>query len=87
MGVFIFNNGRKYDGQWVNSRAEGRGVCIYEDGSKYDGLCRNGNWNGSGRLELANGHIFETTWQDGKDPNFDSPPSLVEILSLCCILL
>ena len=85
MGVLIFNNGGKYDGQWVNSRAEGRGVCIYEDGSKYDGLWKNGNWNGYGTLEKANGGTVGTTWQDGKAPNIEIPD--MPNPSFCCIVL
>ena len=36
-GVFIWNDGEKYDGEYVCGRKEGKGVYTWSGGKKYDG--------------------------------------------------
>ena len=41
-GIFIFLDGRKYEGLYVNDKKEGHGVFTWPDGRKYDGNWKNG---------------------------------------------
>jgi hypothetical protein len=41
-GRYTWEDGRKYDGQYLNDKKHGKGVYIWSDGRKYDGEWANG---------------------------------------------
>ena len=47
-GIFRWNDGRTYEGDFVNDRKEGQGVLVWKDGRKYDGQWKNGKQDGFG---------------------------------------
>ena len=36
-GIFTFNNGEKYEGDYRMGKRNGNGIIIYNNGSKYEG--------------------------------------------------
>ena len=43
-GIYYFNNGEKYDGEWKNNLKEGKGIMYDKNGKlKFDGEWKNGN--------------------------------------------
>ena len=63
MGVFSWNDGRKYDGQWLNGKQHGKGIffCIINKFTKKFIL---------GDYTTANGKIQKGEWKDGKRLNW-----------------
>jgi len=41
-GVFTWPDGRKYDGNYVEDKKEGRGKFTWPDGKEYDGEWKDG---------------------------------------------
>ena len=41
-GVFIWPDGRKYDGEYIDDKKEGNGIFFWPDGRKYEGGWKNG---------------------------------------------
>lgn len=48
LGIFHYENGDKYDGQWSKDKMNGHGVMSYKDGSKYEGDWVNSERSGKG---------------------------------------
>jgi C-terminal processing protease CtpA/Prc len=65
-GVYYWNNGNKYDGQWENNYRNGQGTYTWVSGAKYVGNWENDYRNGQGKMTYDYGHIYEGTWKDGK---------------------
>lgn len=36
-GVQIWKDGAKYEGEWINNKAQGRGVFVHPNGDLYEG--------------------------------------------------
>ena len=34
--IYYYINGNKYDGEWKNDKAEGKGIFYYNNGDKYN---------------------------------------------------
>ncbi len=58
-------NGR-YEGDWVNENANGKGIFYYLSGSKYDGDWLNGKMNGKGIYYYSNGNKYVGSWLSNK---------------------
>ena len=57
-GIYYYSNGNiKYDGEYVNDKAEGKGQYIWEDGKYYIGQWKNGLFHGKGIEYYSNGKI------------------------------
>jgi hypothetical protein len=59
----IYANGDKYEGSWLNNRAEGKGSMIFANGDRYDGMWSGGKQEGKGVMVYANGDRYEGIWQ------------------------
>ena len=53
-GIFIWSDGRKYEGDYVNDRKEGFGVFTFRDGRIYEGEWINGRQHGKGVFKKKN---------------------------------
>ena len=68
-GVYIYENGDRYDGGWANGLKEGAGVYTFRQAAgHYDGQWKKGVKHGSGTFHYgADGNEFYTgQWQGGK---------------------
>ena len=57
----IWADGRRYDGEWLENRCNGRGVLTYRDGRRYEGEYKLGlkhgrlhSFEGTRKVPLAN---------------------------------
>lgn len=41
-GVYVWKDGRRYEGEYYANKKHGKGIYVYSDGSKYDGEWKNG---------------------------------------------
>jgi tetratricopeptide (TPR) repeat protein len=54
-GIFVFDDGRVYEGQWKKGLFEGMGKLIFVSGSMYTGEFKKGLMHGYGKINLLNG--------------------------------
>jgi hypothetical protein len=66
-GTYIWPNGDKYSGQFINGQRTGLGTLIWSNGEIYSGEFVDGERNGFGRYEWNSGTIFEGKWKLGKE--------------------
>ncbi len=66
MGVYIWNDGRKYYGSWLNNDMHGYGIYIYADGVRFDGQYSNDKKEGYGLYYWTDGRKYEGYWHKGK---------------------
>jgi hypothetical protein len=64
-GTYIFKNGAKYSGDFLNKRPHGKGVATYPNGERYEGEMAGGSFNGYGTLYLAEGGKVSGYWREG----------------------
>lgn len=64
-GTYIFKNGARYTGQFLNRLPHGRGVAAYPNGERYEGEMAGGSFNGYGTLQLENGGKVSGYWREG----------------------
>lgn len=65
-GVYVFPNGNRYEGEWVNDMKAGYGVLYYVNGERYEGYWRDDKAQGKGTLTYAHGDKFVGEWTQGK---------------------
>ncbi len=65
-GLYIWQNGERYEGDWRNGKFEGRGSYTWADGSKYSGNWQSGRRNGSGTFYSPNGVAKTGIWKDNE---------------------
>jgi len=54
-GLFVFDDGRVYEGQWKKGLFHGMGKLIFISGSKYTGEFKKGFMHGYGKINFLNG--------------------------------
>ena len=64
-GVFQYDNGDCYDGDWINNRKDGHGRYQFANGDVYEGAFVNGLKHGHGRYYYTNGDIYDGQFQEG----------------------
>ena len=52
---YYYNNGNRYEGDWRNGKAEGKGIAYYNDGARYEGDFRNSKREGKGIIYYNDG--------------------------------
>ena len=65
-GIYFFEDGGYYKGQWVNGMMEGKGILFVPGTETYEGDFKNGEYDGTGILTYADGGRYEGQWQAGK---------------------
>lgn len=61
-----FDNGIKYDGEWLHDHRHGYGVQEWPDGAKYVGYWANGKAEGKGKFTHVGGDTYEGDWKQDK---------------------
>ena len=65
-GVFVFSDGRKYDGNFKNKEMDGAGILYFKNENVYEGDFLNNRIEGKGRYTFVNGDIYTGELKDGK---------------------
>ena len=66
IGIFIYVNGKRYEGEWKNDKIDGRGIMFYKNGDKYDGYFVNNKKEGKGTYYYNNGNTYVGDWKNDK---------------------
>jgi len=75
-GMFVFDDGRLYEGQWKNGLSDGMGKLIFISGSKYTGEFKNGIMDGYGKINLLNGREIKCNVISGEIQTDESTKQL-----------
>ena len=65
-GVFVWEDGRRYEGDYKEDKKHGRGAFYWSDGRIYNGEWANGHQHGFGTYTAADGKSREGEWFEGK---------------------
>ena len=66
-GKYIFDDGRRFEGSFVDGLREGHGVFRWPNGNYYDGGWKNDKQHGISRLFIQEKNkLFITKWEDGQ---------------------
>jgi hypothetical protein len=64
-GTYIFPNGNKYDGEWVDDVKEGYGILTYVNGERYEGYWKNDKVRSGGGSGSGSSSRAESLWLEG----------------------
>ncbi len=64
-GVYIYTNGYKYQGNFINGKREGYGQLSNPIGESYDGMWKDDNFHGQGTYIWSNGAKYIGEWKNG----------------------
>ena len=65
-GVFVWEDGRKYEGNYADDKKDGIGKFTWPDGRIYDGDWKDGRQHGIGTYTNPDGRVRQGEWVDGK---------------------
>ena len=65
IGLFIWEDGRKYEGEYLNDKKHGKGKFSWSDGRMYDGEWKEGVQHGVGAY-TAEGRTRVARWENGR---------------------
>ena len=65
IGIFVYENGTIYYGNFINDIKKGRGILIQPNGDFYQGYFDNDHINGNGSLTINNDYTYTGTWVNG----------------------
>jgi hypothetical protein len=66
-GIYIYNSGMKYIGEWKNEKRHGKGTLIYPDGTKYIGEWKDNKMHGYGIKTYNDVRLYKYIgeWKNG----------------------
>ena len=76
-GVFHFNNGDKYEGNFSRNKFNGKGVYSWANGDYYDGEFVDGKISGNGDMNFNIGVVCSGLWDNNKTTKVDFDPNRV----------
>jgi len=66
-GIYIYADGVRYDGQYLNDKKEGFGLYYWTDGRKYEGWWHLGKQHGLGTyIDSGKQSVKYGLWEGGK---------------------
>ncbi len=65
-GTFVYENGDKYVGHFIQGHPEGRGIMYFAGGGKYLGQWRSGKPHGRGKLIHSSGDVYFGQFENGE---------------------
>ena len=71
-GVFYWNNGNRYEGEWANGHLTGKGTYYWACGDKYEGDFVNGERTGKGTMTWKDGTTITCQWSNGTPTDVDN---------------
>lgn len=66
IGVYIWDSGNTYEGNFINGKRTGQGTFTFANGDIYTGDFLDGKFSGHGRYTYADGDVYDGRWQNGK---------------------
>jgi len=63
-GIVTWENGGKYDGEWVDGKANGHGIMNYGNGDRFEGGWKDGCRFGHGTHHFKDGGVYEGQWRN-----------------------
>ncbi len=63
-GIYVFDNGEKYNGETRNSQRDGKGTYYFVSGEWYTGEWKNNKRNGQGTNYFADGEKYVGNWKN-----------------------
>ncbi len=63
-GIYVWNDGSKYTGYWMNNAANGFGKLEHTDGEIYEGSWMNDKAHGYGEFQSRDGTVYKGQWKD-----------------------
>ncbi|MEM3000944.1 MAG: hypothetical protein QXP41_01955 [Candidatus Nitrosocaldus sp.] len=66
-GVYLYNSGMVYEGEWKNGRRDGKGILTYPDGTRYEGEWKNNRMHGFGTKTspILRSYKYIGEWKEG----------------------
>ena len=61
-GTFLWEDKNKYEGFWIDGKANGFGDLRYQNGDKYKGGFIDGKKDGTGKYTWKNGNSYNGSW-------------------------
>jgi hypothetical protein len=68
-GIYYWSDGRKFAGQWLNSKMNGIGIFYWNDGRSYKGEYKDDKKNNFGIYLGNEGKRYDGFWEDGVQKN------------------
>jgi|GEM_PF-2744158 len=65
-GTYVFDDGSKYVGNFINSKLDGQGTYTTAKGERYTGEFKYGMYNGYGTYYYSDGTAKEGTWENNE---------------------
>ena len=66
-GTYYWNDGERYEGEWVDSKITGYGTYYWNDGDRYEGEFVDGKRTGYGTFYWnSSGNRYEGEWENGE---------------------
>ncbi len=65
-GQFVYMDGSRWVGEFVNGKPHGKGICYYANGDKYDGGWANHSPHGEGVMYYTSGKVYGAKWNYGR---------------------
>lgn len=65
LGVFAYDNGDFYFGEWENGTPQGEGLIVFAFGGFVHGFFEAGKLHGPAFLKFSNGEVYEGFWDQG----------------------
>jgi hypothetical protein len=64
-GTYVYSNGFRFEGDFVNGMRDGRGLLTEPNGNSYDGMWSNDEFNGQGTYKWSDGAKYVGEWKNG----------------------
>ena len=65
IGKLVYTYKTTYEGEWVNTKKQGKGVETWPNGYIYKGEFKNSEWSGQGTLTFPDGSTYIGEWSKG----------------------
>jgi len=80
MGIYKWNDGRSYHGEYLDDKKHGYGIYRWQDGRQYKGYWNHGKQHGLGVYQVASENREKFgLWEDGKRIEWFSQESQTKV--------
>jgi len=72
-GLYIWADGKRYEGEWVKGERHGTGVTTMPNGERHDGNHQRNQMNGPAWWRFTSGKVRPGEWKDDKLVRWTGP--------------